>query len=81
MNYIGVELDALRPGRAAREAPMLLYLGRLKRYKRIELLLDVLEAIPEATLEIAGDGDHRERARARDRAPRARTARAACTGT
>ena len=39
---------------------MLLYLGRLKRYKRIELLLDVLEQIPEATLEMAGEGDHRE---------------------
>ena len=39
---------------------MLLYLGRLKRYKRIELLLDVLEHIPEATLEMAGEGDHRE---------------------
>ena len=33
--------------------------GRLKRYKRIELLLDVLEAIPGAVLDIAGEGDHR----------------------
>jgi glycosyltransferase involved in cell wall biosynthesis/O-antigen/teichoic acid export membrane protein len=39
--------------------PRLLYLGRLKRYKRIELLLDVLEGIPEAELDIAGEGDHR----------------------
>ena len=59
MNYLGVELDAYEPGRRA-EHPMLLYLGRLKRYKRIELLLDVLEQIPEATLEMAGEGDHRE---------------------
>ncbi|HMJ94932.1 MAG TPA: glycosyltransferase [Thermoleophilaceae bacterium] len=59
MNYIGVELDAYEPGRRA-DHPMLLYLGRLKRYKRIELLLDVLEQIPEATLEMAGEGDHRE---------------------
>jgi len=59
MNYIGVELDAYEPGVRA-EHPMLLYLGRLKRYKRIELLLDVLEEIPEATLEMAGEGDHRE---------------------
>jgi glycosyltransferase involved in cell wall biosynthesis/O-antigen/teichoic acid export membrane protein len=59
MNYIGVELDAYRPGARA-DHPMLLYLGRLKRYKRIELLLDVLEQIPEATLEMAGEGDHRE---------------------
>jgi glycosyltransferase involved in cell wall biosynthesis/O-antigen/teichoic acid export membrane protein len=59
MNYIGVELDSFRPGARAKN-PMLLYLGRLKRYKRIELLFDVLEQIPEATLEMAGEGDHRE---------------------
>ncbi|HEY7074629.1 MAG TPA: glycosyltransferase, partial [Solirubrobacteraceae bacterium] len=39
--------------------PRLLYLGRLKRYKRIELLLDVLERVPEAGLDVAGEGDHR----------------------
>jgi glycosyltransferase involved in cell wall biosynthesis/O-antigen/teichoic acid export membrane protein len=59
MNYLGVELDSYGPGPRA-DHPMLLYLGRLKRYKRIELLLDVLEQIPEATLEMAGEGDHRE---------------------
>ena len=42
------------------EAPRLLYLGRLKRYKRIELLLDVVAAIPDAVLDVAGEGDHRE---------------------
>ncbi len=35
-------------------------MGRLKAYKRIELVLDVLEAVPGAELDIAGDGDHRE---------------------
>jgi glycosyltransferase involved in cell wall biosynthesis/O-antigen/teichoic acid export membrane protein len=59
MNYLGVELDAYQPGPRA-DHPTLLYLGRLKRYKRIELLLDVVERIPEATLEMAGEGDHRE---------------------
>lgn len=57
--YIGVDLGAYGPGERA-PTPTLLYLGRLKRYKRIELLLDVLERVPEAVLEIAGDGDHRE---------------------
>ncbi|HEU0018903.1 MAG TPA: glycosyltransferase [Thermoleophilaceae bacterium] len=50
------------------DGPTLLYLGRLKRYKRIELLLDALAQVPEARLEIAGDGEHRpelERAIAR----------------
>src|SRR3954454_19301259 len=40
-------------------APRLLYLGRLKRYKRIGLLLDVVEALPGAVLDVAGEGDHR----------------------
>jgi len=31
----------------------------LKRYKRIEVVLDVLERNPGAVLELAGDGDHR----------------------
>jgi glycosyltransferase involved in cell wall biosynthesis/O-antigen/teichoic acid export membrane protein len=56
--YLGVEPPQF--GSAPRAAePTLLYVGRLKLYKRIEILMDVLEAIPEARLEIAGDGDHR----------------------
>lgn len=58
VNYIGVESSAFEPGARAAE-PTLLYLGRLKKYKRIELLLDALDAIPDAVLEIAGEGDHR----------------------
>jgi glycosyltransferase involved in cell wall biosynthesis/O-antigen/teichoic acid export membrane protein len=56
--YLGVEPDAFVPTRRD-EVPTLLYLGRIKQYKRLELLLDVLEAIPGARLEVAGDGDHR----------------------
>jgi glycosyltransferase involved in cell wall biosynthesis len=60
VGYIGVELDAFEPRPSARApVPTILYLGRLKRYKRIEVLLDALERTPEAVLEIAGDGDHR----------------------
>ena len=47
------------PARARRDAA-LLYLGRLKRYKRIELLLDVSRRIPDA----------RARHRGRRRPPR-----------
>ena len=57
VGYLGVvplETDAPRSA-----TPRLLYLGRLKKYKRVELLLDVLEALPEAVLDVAGDGDHR----------------------
>src|SRR5918911_5172112 len=60
VGYLGVELDAFAPDPSARAAvPTVLYLGRLKRYKRIEVLLDALVATPEAVLDIAGDGDHR----------------------
>jgi glycosyltransferase involved in cell wall biosynthesis len=60
VGYLGVELGVLHPNPALRAPePTLLYLGRIKRYKRIELILDVLEGIPGAVLELAGDGDHR----------------------
>ena len=57
--YLGVEPDSFVQTRRD-ERPTLLYLGRLKQYKRLEILLDVLEGIPDAVLEVAGDGDHRE---------------------
>ena len=56
--YLGVEPEAFAAG-GREDRPTLLYLGRLKQYKRLEILLDVLEAIPEAHLEVAGEGDHR----------------------
>jgi glycosyltransferase involved in cell wall biosynthesis/O-antigen/teichoic acid export membrane protein len=56
--YCGLDRGVLAPSAKAPE-PALVYLGRLKQYKRIELLLDVLEAIPEAHLDLAGEGDHR----------------------
>jgi glycosyltransferase involved in cell wall biosynthesis len=58
VSYPGVEASRFRALPKAQQ-PTLLYLGRLKQYKRIETLFDVLEALPEAVLEIAGDGDHR----------------------
>lgn len=61
ISYLGVEQGAFSPDPARRAPePTLLYLGRLKRYKRIEVVLDVLARNPGAVLEIAGDGDHRE---------------------
>ncbi len=58
VGYLGVvPFDAPLPPRS--ETPRLLYLGRLKRYKRIELLLDVVAEIPGAVLDVAGEGDHR----------------------
>ena len=60
--YPGVDSELLTPDPAARASvPTLLYLGRLKRYKRVELLLDVLSDHPRAVLDIAGGGDHQGR--------------------
>ena len=59
VEYLGVEGDAYHRRERSPE-PRLVYVGRLKAYKRIEIILDVLEAIPGAHLDIVGDGDHRE---------------------
>jgi glycosyltransferase involved in cell wall biosynthesis len=40
--------------------PTFVVLGRLKRYKRIELILEAIADIPECRLEIVGDGSHRD---------------------
>jgi glycosyltransferase involved in cell wall biosynthesis len=39
--------------------PRLVFVGRLKAYKRVEVLFDVLEAVPGTVLDIVGEGDHR----------------------
>jgi glycosyltransferase involved in cell wall biosynthesis len=58
VEYLGV--DPAEFGRTARAPePRLIFVGRLKAYKRIELLLDVLEKVPGAVMDIAGEGDHR----------------------
>lgn len=57
--YCGVGPGPFVPGERAPD-PQLLYVGRLKAYKRIELLLDMLIELPGVTLDIAGQGDHGE---------------------
>jgi glycosyltransferase involved in cell wall biosynthesis len=56
--------DMYRPSDRKTEKPTLLYLGRLKKYKRGELLLNCLpeirERVPDVTLNVAGDGDGRQ---------------------
>ncbi|MBW3660234.1 MAG: glycosyltransferase family 4 protein [Gemmatimonadetes bacterium] len=47
------------------EAPLFVYLGRLKRYKRVDLILEafarVVAEAPDARLVVAGTGDRRPR--------------------
>jgi glycosyltransferase involved in cell wall biosynthesis/O-antigen/teichoic acid export membrane protein len=53
----GVDAETFPPAER-HPVPSLLYLGRLKRYKRLEILLDVVAALPGVRLDIAGEGDH-----------------------
>ncbi|MEP6692274.1 MAG: glycosyltransferase family 4 protein [Gemmatimonadaceae bacterium] len=61
--YPGVESNRYTPLAAARAPqPLFAYIGRLKRYKGVDVVLRAFAALattPEATLEIAGIGDHR----------------------
>jgi glycosyltransferase involved in cell wall biosynthesis len=57
--YCGIGPGPYGPGELAPD-PRLLYVGRLKAYKRIELLLDMLIDLPGVTLDVAGQGDHGE---------------------
>lgn len=60
----GVDTTALTPDPAARApVPRFAYLGRLKRYKQVDLIVQAFARLahPSATLEIAGAGDDRLR--------------------
>ena len=63
----GVDLEALTPGREEDRfgEPTLLYLGRLKRYKRVDLVMRAVALLAErgarCRLLVCGKGDHRAR--------------------
>jgi glycosyltransferase involved in cell wall biosynthesis len=62
--YPGVRADLFTPDRAVRAPrPTFAYIGRLKRYKGVGLLIRAFAhlAHPDAVLEIAGAGDDRRR--------------------
>ncbi len=62
--YNGVDIRSLEPCEDERSAmPLFSYLGRLKRYKRVDLVIRAFALLDgsEARLEIAGKGDDRER--------------------
>jgi O-antigen/teichoic acid export membrane protein len=56
---LGMAPSGYAPGERA-PSPTVLYLGRLEHPGRIELLLDVIDGVPEATLEVADHSDHRQ---------------------
>ena len=62
----GVDHAAYRPSaHAAGEAPLIVWIGRLERYKRADVVLDAMRVIaqrvPAARLVIVGDGSERGR--------------------
>ncbi len=56
----GIETDHLKPGKKTK-VPTILYLGRLKKYKSIDVAIDamtqIIKEIPDAQLSIAGFGE------------------------
>jgi len=60
--YNGVDSARLTPNPAERSAtPLFVYLGRLKKYKRVDVVIRAFAglSVPDAALEIAGAGDYR----------------------
>jgi glycosyltransferase involved in cell wall biosynthesis len=59
--HCGLDHSTYRPGGTKFDRPTILYLGRVKAYKRLDLLVSmmdrVLENVPDAELLIAGTGD------------------------
>ena len=73
--YNGLDHDLYFPMDSKFSRPTVLYLGRIKEYKRLDILIDamdrIIEKVPEAELIIAGTGDALERLR--ETAARARS--------
>jgi glycosyltransferase involved in cell wall biosynthesis len=63
--HYGFDLNTFTPGGAKHPTPMIGYLGRLKRYKSVDHLLEalpaVLRTVPDLSVRIVGDGDDRPR--------------------
>ena len=71
--YCGIDREEFGrcPDWIASDPPYILYLGRIKRYKRIELVLEAFKRVREreedVRLVIAGEGDHRDALERRSR--------------
>src|SRR5262249_51367297 len=63
VSVCGLDHECYPPGGETTAHPSMLYVGRLRRYKAVDALLDafahVRERLPEARLTVLGDGPHR----------------------
>jgi glycosyltransferase involved in cell wall biosynthesis len=61
--YCGIDSRTFTPDAGMRSpTPLFAYVGRLKRYKRVDLIIRAFArlGVPDAQLHIAGAGDHRD---------------------
>jgi glycosyltransferase involved in cell wall biosynthesis len=58
VNYNGVTVTPGEPAPRATD-PTIIYVGRLKRCKRVEMLIDAVTRLPGTRLDIVGEGEHR----------------------
>jgi len=60
--YNCVDHDIYNPGEMKKEENVVGYLGRIKKYKRVDVLINAIDivknSIPEVKLQILGDGDY-----------------------
>jgi len=60
--HSGLDVDVLRPDEPSDRAPLVVTVGRLERYKRVELVLEAMQFMPiEWRLAVIGDGRDRKR--------------------
>lgn len=58
VEYLGLDAERYRRGIRAAQ-PRIVFVGRLKAYKNVEWLFDVIEELPGVALDVVGEGDHR----------------------
>jgi glycosyltransferase involved in cell wall biosynthesis len=72
VSVCGLDHERYQPGGTKTAHPSVLYVGRLRRYKGVDALLDafvrVRARLPEARLTVLGDGPHRPALESRARA-------------
>lgn len=69
--HCGLDHERYRPSAAKAARPTVAFVGRLRRYKGVDVLLDafarVRREVPDALLDVIGDGPHRAALEARAR--------------